>query len=313
MEAGYASTLVSDLPEVRTAELDGPVRYREWPGPDSVTFVCVHGLGGTHLNWLSVAPELSRRGRVVALDLAGFGYTPRDGRSAGVAANRRLISRFLAEVADPPVVLVGNSMGGALAVLQAALEPATTAGLVLTSPALPWTRKVRPERLIVAGFTFYRIPTLSDWIMRGRAVRWGPERVVHEALKVCCVDPSRIDPHVVEKQVEMTRFRQHDADSIPAFLEAARSLMRLKDRQEFVRRVIDGVRCPVLVIHGDRDRLVPVELARETVRGRANWRLEVLADIGHIAHMEAPNQWLAAVDDWLVSSPLSGVAGRVAG
>jgi pimeloyl-ACP methyl ester carboxylesterase len=204
-------------------------------------------------------------------------------------------------------------MGGALAVLQAALEPASVAGLVLTSPALPWTRKVRPERLIVAGFTFYRIPTLSDWVMRGRAVRWGPERVVQEALKVCCVDPSRIDPQVVAEQVEMTRFRQHDPDSIPAFLEAARSLMRLKDRPEFVRRVIDGVRCPVLVIHGDRDRLVPVELARETVRGRANWRLEELADIGHIAHMEAPERWLAAVDEWLVSSRLSGVAGRVAG
>jgi pimeloyl-ACP methyl ester carboxylesterase len=137
--------------------------------------------------------------------------------------------------------------------------------------------------------------------------------VVHEALKVCCVDPSRIDPAVIEKQVQMTRFRQHDPDSIPAFLEAARSLMRLKDRPEFVRRVIDGARCPVLVIHGDRDRLVPVELARETARGRTNWRLEVLEDIGHIAHMEAPERWLTAVDDWLVSARLSGLAGVAAG
>jgi pimeloyl-ACP methyl ester carboxylesterase len=86
------------LPEVRTADLDGPVRYREWPGPPGPTFVCVHGLGGTHLNWLAVAPELSGRGRVIAIDLAGFGYTPRAGRSSGLPANRRLLSRFLGEV-----------------------------------------------------------------------------------------------------------------------------------------------------------------------------------------------------------------------
>ena len=190
-------------------------------------------------------------------------------------------------------------MGGALVVAQAALEPRSVAGLILTSPALPWTRKVHPERLIVAGFTFYRIPTLSDWLVRGRAARWGPERVVREALKVCCVDPSRVDPALVEMQVEMTRIRERDRDSIPSFLEAARSLMRLKNRPEFVRRIVDGVRCPVLVIHGDRDRLVPVELARETVRGRQNWRLDVLEDVGHIAHMEAAGRWLASVESWL--------------
>jgi pimeloyl-ACP methyl ester carboxylesterase len=211
------------------------------------------------------------------------------------------------------VILVGNSMGGALAALQAALEPSSVAGLVLTSPALPWTRKVRPDRIIVAGFTFYRIPTLSDWIMRGRAVRWGPERVVEEALKICCVDPARIDPEVVERQVAMTRHRTHDHDAIPAFLEAARSLMRLKDRPRFVRRVIDGVHCPVLVIHGERDRLVPVELAREAVRGRPNWRLEVLPDVGHIAHMEAPDQWLASVEEWLAMARVTGLVGQAAG
>src|SRR5437773_2069783 len=173
------------LPAVRTVDLDGPVRYREWPGPRGLTFVCVHGLGGTHLNWLAVAPGLSRHGRVLALDLAGFGHTPRSGRSSGTSANRRLLSRFMASVAEPPVVAVGNSMGGAIVTLQAALEPTSVAGIVLTNPALPWTRRARPELLILAGFTFYRMPGLAEFLVRNRSVRWGPERVVREALKVC--------------------------------------------------------------------------------------------------------------------------------
>jgi pimeloyl-ACP methyl ester carboxylesterase len=299
----------SALPEIRTVDIDGPVRYREWEGPDGPTFVCVHGLGGTHLNWMAVAPGLSRHGRVLAMDLAGFGLTPRAGRSAGLPANRRLIARFIRELATPPVILVGNSMGGGLASVQAALDPESVAGLVLTGPAIPWTRAIKPERLVVAGFTFYRIPAVSDWVIRNRTQRIGPERLVDEALKICCVDPSRVPQDMVKAQVDLTRERERDRDSIPAFLEAARSLMRVKDHPEFVRGIVDRVRSPVLLIHGTRDRLVPIELARETARGRTNWRLEELDDVGHVTMMEAPDRWLAAVESWLPSLGLAAPEG----
>lgn len=306
--SAYPGMDVSEpLPELSTVDVDGPVRYREWPGPDGPTFVCVHGLGGTHLNWMAVAPGLSRHGRVVALDLAGFGMTPRAGRSSGLPANRRLLARFIRQVATPPVILVGNSMGGGLAAVQAALDPDSVAGLVLVGPALPWTRAVKPERLVVAGFAFYRIPALSDWLIRNRTARIGPERLVHEALKICCVDPSRIDPDVVREQVELTRERNRDPDAIPAFLEAARSLMRVKDHPEWVKGIIERIRCPALVIHGTRDRLVPVELARDTARGRPDWRLVEFDDVGHVTMMEAPDRWLATVEDWL---PTLGLEAR---
>ena len=87
-----------ELPESKYVDIDGPVHYREWAGPSSLTFVCVHGLGGSLLNWISVAPGLTERGRVIAVDLAGFGKTPREGRSSGVRANRQLLSRFVREI-----------------------------------------------------------------------------------------------------------------------------------------------------------------------------------------------------------------------
>src|SRR5712691_9739056 len=95
------------LPESRWADVGGPVHYREWAGSeDGPVFVCVHGLGGSNLNWALVAPGLASRGRVLALDLAGFGLTPMGGRGSGVGANRRLLGRFLRALDLPPIVLV---------------------------------------------------------------------------------------------------------------------------------------------------------------------------------------------------------------
>ena len=63
------------------ADLAGPVHWVDFGGRDGgPTFVLVHGLGGSHLNWALVAPGLADRGRVVAVDLAGFGLTPAGGR-----------------------------------------------------------------------------------------------------------------------------------------------------------------------------------------------------------------------------------------
>jgi pimeloyl-ACP methyl ester carboxylesterase len=57
------------LPDDRFADLGGPVHYVEWDGPPGRTFVLLHGLGGSYLQWLVAGPELARLGRVVAIDL----------------------------------------------------------------------------------------------------------------------------------------------------------------------------------------------------------------------------------------------------
>ena len=69
-----------ELPPIRTLDVDGAIVYREWDGPPDTTFVLVHGLGGSHLNWLQVGMGLSGLGRVLALDLPGFGRSPAAGR-----------------------------------------------------------------------------------------------------------------------------------------------------------------------------------------------------------------------------------------
>ena len=110
---GRRSPMRIEMPESRFADLDGPVHFVEWDGPPGRTIVLVHGLGGSLLSWLAVAPGLAKHGRVLALDLPGFGRSDRGGRRSRVSDLRTTVSRFIDEVADGgPVVLVGNSMGG---------------------------------------------------------------------------------------------------------------------------------------------------------------------------------------------------------
>ena len=79
-----------ELPDSAWIDVGCRVHYREWPGPaEGQTFVCVHGLGGSLVNWALVAPGLARHGRVLALDLAGFGLTDPDGLGTDDCEERR--------------------------------------------------------------------------------------------------------------------------------------------------------------------------------------------------------------------------------
>src|SRR4051812_39701245 len=80
---------------LREVELaGGHVAYADFGG-QGPTMVLMHGLGGCHLNWLPAAPMLANHGRVLALDLLGFGRTCAAGRSHGLEAQRAMLGQFL--------------------------------------------------------------------------------------------------------------------------------------------------------------------------------------------------------------------------
>src|SRR3989304_3203151 len=119
-------------------DLGGDVHWIDFGGPNGAPpIVLVHGLGGSHLNGVRVAPALAARTRVYALDLAGFGLTSARGRHTGVDANTVLLNRFLDTVVGEPTVLFGNSMGGMVSAMSTHASPESVAGLVLVDPALP--------------------------------------------------------------------------------------------------------------------------------------------------------------------------------
>jgi pimeloyl-ACP methyl ester carboxylesterase len=295
-----------ELPETMrsiTVDLAGPTHYFDFGGPpDGRLLVCVHGLGGAAWNWAALAPLLVTTCRVVAVDLAGHGRTPSAGRGTTVGANRRLLDAFLRDVMREPAVLLGNSMGGAISVLEAAASPELVEGLVLIDPALPRPLLAPVDPTVAATFAVMSLPGLGETMMRRRRRRT-PQAQVRETLALCCVDPTRIPADVVDLGIALADERAGNEFAARDFLAAARSLMRLLGRPRAFRRTMTSVGAPVLLLHGDRDRLVSVRLAREVAAANPSWRLEVGADVGHVPQLEAPEWTASVVLDWLASLP----------
>jgi pimeloyl-ACP methyl ester carboxylesterase len=277
------------------ADLDGPVHYLDFGG-SGPPLVCVHGLSGSALNWMTVAPELAARHRVFALDLRGFGRTPL-GPGTRIHDNRHLLDLFLREVVGAPAIVVGNSMGGLLAVLQAAHTPASVSGLVLVDPALPWYG-LRPFDLSL--WTFFGsllLPLLGEASLGWSAERMGAERVVRGVLDTCCVEPGRVPEAVVRALVDQETERFANPRSFRALAQASRSLLWALGRRGLMS-TYGRIAVPTLVIHGAGDRLVPAAFSLAIGR-RFGWQVEVLPDVGHVPMLEVPSDFVRITLGWL--------------
>lgn len=305
---GPAHTSYS-VPEASWVDLGAPVRYVDHGGPPGApVLVCVHGLGGSAVNWAALAPLLTDSCRVVAMDLAGFGLSQPDPAVAGgtsVRANQHLLERFLAEVIGEPVVLVGNSMGGLITIMEAARHPESLSGLVLIDPALPSDVRTAPHPLVTVGFALYAVPRVGAAFMGARRRGRTPEQYAREVMRLCCSDPSRIPDDIFQMHVDLARQREElpDSPDVDAqFLAAARSLLRTITPGRAYQRMmhtIDDAGVSVLLIHGDEDRLVSVGAARTAARAHPTWRLAVAEGVGHVPQLEAP-QWTAdTIRGWL--------------
>jgi pimeloyl-ACP methyl ester carboxylesterase len=65
---------------------------------------------------------------------------------------------------------------------------------------------------------------------------------------------------------------------------------------------MQSIRVPVLMLHGVRDRLVPLAAARAAARLNPSWRLVELPDIGHVPQLETPRKTATVILDWLDSA-----------
>lgn len=294
--------VVLTLPESQWVDLDGPVRFVDFGGPaNGPLIVCVHGLGGSLINWLALAPRLTGTCRVLALDLAGHGLTEAKGRGTDVHSNRRLLDRFLREVTDGPVLLIGNSMGGLITLLEAEQSPDVVAGMVLVDPALPAAGLSRPDPTVAKNFATYALPMFGERMLRKRNRTLSPEQLVGETLALCCVDPDRVPAEVKRASAELVRQRKGHDQPEKAFLGAARSLLKLLARPKRYLRAIAAVTQPTLLVFGAKDRLVPVGSGERAARSRPDWRFEVHPDLGHVPMLEDAGWTARLVLDWLAT------------
>ena len=282
-----------------TFDLDGPVKVYDHGG-GGPPMLLVHGLAGSHLDWMDVAPAFTRHHHVWALDLLGFGRTPLRHRHATVDDNRAVVEAVARRVGDgQPVVLVGNSMGGLISVLAAAASPELVAGTVLVDPALPSSRGGSLPLMVSAAFLMLAVPGVGTRVMGAHARLRGAERLVDDALKLCTVDVRRIRPETRSAHIDLNVWRQQQDESHRSFIEASRSLVEWLIRRERFERQARAVSAPTLLVHGDSDRLVELKAAGALAVLRPDWDFRVLTDTGHVPQMERPREFVTLVEDWL--------------
>jgi pimeloyl-ACP methyl ester carboxylesterase len=281
----------------KTADLDGPVHYIEF-GATGPPLLMVHGLGGNALNWMAVGPEIEHSYHAFAVDLAGFGQTPLFRRSAAVGANADLVHAFIEQVIGEPVAIMGNSMGGHIAILEAASHPDWVSALILVDPAIPSIHVRRPVPAMLGVMAALSVPGLAQNLLEWRVRELGPERLVQQALALVCANPSRIAREVVDAHVRLTREREQlGRQNGRAFLQASRSIsLRMADPRFWSR--VAKVEAPTLVVHGSLDRVIPLTAAKELARRRPDWALEILEGVGHVPMMESPDEFMVALKSW---------------
>ena len=290
-------------------DLDGPLHWIEFSAGEpsqnhsEPPVVFVHGLGGSHLNWCLLGPHLAAGRRAVALDLRGFGLTPGLRGNSTVHANARLLDRFVTEVIGAPVILVGNSMGGLISILETSNNPDAIAGVVLIDPALPLPPQ-KPDWQVSGQFLLYAVPGLGPLAVAKLLARVQPEEAVQQLLRLCFADPSRADPEMTKAEVALIT-RRHPATPAQAaararvFLAAARSLLRVLSRRQRYAKMMAGIDVPVLLIGGEDDRLVPVAAMRRAAARNPRWESVILPGVGHTPMLEVPDETSAVIGDWL--------------
>ena len=272
-------------------------------GPGAEPALYVHGLGGSSTNWTDLAGLLSYRLAGEALDLPGFGRSfPPPDDDYSLRSHVRAVTEYLDYVERGPVHLLGNSMGGAIAIVVAASRPELVRTLTLVSPAVP---DLRPRwRRQDAMLSIMMLPGLGPAVLR-RLEQASPESRVRRMLRLCFADPTSVPPERLTEAVTEIRYRARLGWASDALIRSLRGLLAsyLTAGASRMWARMAAIKAPTLVIWGDRDRLVNVSRAARTARAIPGARLLVIRDVGHVAQIEQPGTVARAVLALLDDAP----------
>jgi pimeloyl-ACP methyl ester carboxylesterase len=260
--------------EERFATVDGVrVRYvRVGRGGSAV--VLLHGFASSIYTWKDVIPALARDHEVVALDLPGFGWSD---QPAGLSFDLypRVVLGLMDQLGLSQGSLVGNSLGGAVAVVVAATQGARVDRLVLIDAAGFNLRAAdRPAMVRLASHPLAEA-ILSRLPLRRLAVTVGLRQVFHDDTKIT---EERTNEYLA-------------AASRPGTLASIRSLaLSQRLTPEAMEELLRRITAPTLVVWGGEDAWIPVSHADRFLAAIPGARKVVLPDVGHTPEEETPDE-----------------------
>ena len=285
---------------VETSVVADGLLVRFWRAGAGPALVLVHGLLGYSFSWRGVMPALAYENQVFAPDMPGAGFSEcragLDFRLAGAA--RRLLA-FLDAEGIGSCDLVGSSYGGSTAIMLAALVPSRIRSLVLVSPANPWsmigTKRLALLRNPAVANVFPKLARAAHPVHRYFVRRmWGdPELITQETLN------GYIRP--------LTR---------RGVFEHATKLVQTwhADMRELELALPKVAEIPILLVWGDKDRVVDLRSAETMAQRLPGARIAVMEGTGHLPYEENPEgfsrilcQFLANVRSSNSASPARSV------
>ena len=252
----------------------------------------IHGMAGSATTWKRVMPALSQKFNVVAPDLLGHGGSEKVAGDYSLGALASNLRDLLVALGHERASIVGQSLGGGIALQLAYQFPERCERLVLVS----------------SGGLGREINPLLRWLsLPGSAA----------VLSLAC--SARVQ-HAVEGAAGWaSRIGLRPAPAISEFWRSYASLGDEETRRAFLRTlraVIDGsgqavsasnrlhlaAELPTLIIWGGSDPIIPVEHAHEAHAGIEGSRLEIFDGVGHYPHVEAPERFVAVLADFIEST-----------
>jgi pimeloyl-ACP methyl ester carboxylesterase len=260
-------------------------------GPEQV--VCLHGLGANKASFFETISALTPEHTVHTIDLPGFGTSDKPARGPYDAAwFARCVISYLDATAIDRAHLVGNSMGGRVALEVALSRPDRVASLSLLCPAVAFRRKRE-----LAPLVRLLRPELAAIPHPMRAAQ------VRETFWSLFARPERLDPATADLVADQFCETYRTRSARVAFYAAARNIYLDAPHGEdgFWTRLA-RLEPEAMFLWGDHDRLIPAGFARHVAEALPGARQEVLADCGHVPQVELPDRTNSMIADHIAAT-----------
>jgi pimeloyl-ACP methyl ester carboxylesterase len=263
------------------------IRYLQ-TGSEGLPLVLFHGAGESALDWSWVLPKLGEKYRVYAPDFPGNGESAKPIRDYSVQFLTQFATDFLDAVGIDRAVIAGNSLGGLIALQLALSQPERIAGLVLidSSGLGEW---VNP---LLSSLT---LPVYGEIAVVGCRTPVGAVLRSRSRAALQFAHPDQIP-------VEWYAEQEHLSQTF-GFLEATLSSLRAQlnpvGQRVLMVDALPELEMPTLLIWGEDDLIFPKSQAEAAVKHLQQGHLRVIPDCGHIPHLEQPNHFVTAIDEFL--------------
>jgi pimeloyl-ACP methyl ester carboxylesterase len=276
--------------------------------PDLPAALLLHGLGDEADTWRDLIEPLSRRWRVIAPDLPGFGRSDRPRRAYTLDFLRGCLFELLEVLSIPKVLLVGHSLGGMLAhgmlLEQTETKPVGFSRMLASQPDRSWATQIT-GLVLLDGALLTRTQRLSPQLLLFMTPILG--EMLYTRLRK---DPQAAYATLNAYYTAMDKLPQAERDFLfqrvnqrvwsdgqrRAYFSTLRNMAASISRlQKDLPARLAQLQAPTLVLWGAQDRINPSEAGADLVKLQPDSRLALIPDASHMPHQERAEQVLSQI------------------